>query len=466
MTNISRRDFGKTMAIGAVGGLADVSAAARSEAQENSSQNAKSVSADKAIAEISRSWASDPRWKGIERPYSAKDVVRLRGTFQVESSLARAGSEKLWRMLHTEPYIQMAAATSGMQAVYMVQAGLKMINVSGAEVSGDGNDAGQMYPDEGLYPVGSVPGVIRRINNSLRKADQISHAAGRNDLDWIVPVKGDGEAGWGGDLNAFEVMKAMIEAGAATASFEDQPDSAKKCGHFGGKVLVPTREHIRKLIAARLAADVMGVPTIIIARTDAKSAPLLTTDIDPRDKPFLTGKRTSEGYYRTRGGLDAAIARALAFAPFAEVLWCETETPNIDEARQFAEAVLAKFPDKILYYNCSSSFNWKKNLDDAGIARFQEQIAAMGYKLQNCTALGINSMYLSMYKTIRNYREAGMVALQSVQQEQLAATPQGYGGWKHHEFAGAGYYDDVAETIAGAAFTTGALSGSTEESQF
>ncbi len=466
MKSISRRNFGKTMAMGAMGGLAAGSAVPVVEGQAASIQSPKRMSDDNAIVEISRGWDSDERWKGIQRPYSAKDVVRLRGSVQIDHTLAMMGAERLWHLVHTEPYAQMTAATSGMQAVFMVQAGLKVINVSGNGVAAEGNDAGDMYPDEGLYPVGSVPHVIRKINNSLRRADQISHAAGQHDVDWMVPIKGDAEAGWGGDLNAFEVMKSMIEAGAATVSFEDQPASTKKCGHFGGKVLVPTREHIRKLIAARLAADVMGVPTLIIARTDAKDSPLITTDIDPRDHPFLTGKRTSEGFFRTRGGLDVVIARGLAYAPFADMLWFETNEPTLEEARKFADAIHAKFPEKLLYYNCSSSFNWSKMLDDASIARFQSDLGTMGYKIQNCTGVGINSMYLSLFKTVRRYRETGMPALASVQQDQRDTIKDGYKGWKSQEFVGAEYFDDVAETIAGAALSTGAMSGSTEETQF
>jgi isocitrate/methylisocitrate lyase len=424
------------------------------------------MSGDRAAEDISRSWVSDERWKGLERPYSAGDVVRLRGSVQIEHTLARMGAEKLWHLLYTEPYIQSTAAVTGQQALQQVQAGLRAINVSGFAVAADGNDAGEVYPDEGLYPVSSVPNTVRRINNAFKRADQISHAEGRNDVDWFVPIKADGEAGFGGVLNTFELTKEMIEAGAAAVSFEDQLPSAKKCGHLGGKVLVPTSEFIQKLIAARLAADVMGVPTILIARTEANNATLLTSDADPRDRAFLTGQRTSEGFFRTRAGLDATIARGLAYAPYADLLWYETFEPSLEEARRFAEAIHGRFPGKLFYYNCSSSFNWKKMLDDATIARFQQELGAMGYKFQNSSFLGFHAMYLGLFQIAKEYRETGMTAFARLQQAQIKALDNGYRGWKLQRSVGTGYFDDVARTVVGEGLSTAALRGSTEESQF
>jgi len=421
---------------------------------------------DHFITETARAWTGEERWKGIERPYSAADVAKLRGSLQIEYTLAKRGCERLWQLLHTEPYVQSMAAVTGNQAVQMVQSGLKAINVSGGCVAGEANDAGEVYPDEGLYPVSSVPNVVRRINNAFRRADQISHAEGRDDIDWFVPIKADGEAGFGGVLNAFELTKAMIEAGAAAVSFEDQLSSGKKCGHLGGKVVVPISEFVQKLIAARLATDVMGVPTILIARTDASNATLISSDIDPRDQAFLTGARTVEGFFRTRGGLDAAIVRALACAPYADLLWFETSEPSLEEARRFAEAIHAKFPGKLFYYNCSSSFNWKKMLGDAAIARFQPELAAMGYRFQNCSRLGLASMHLSLFRIGRRYRETGMTAYAGLQEEQMEAVSEGYTDWKHHRSVGAGYFDEVARTVVGETLSTAALSGSTEESQF
>lgn len=424
------------------------------------------MSGDRAAEDISRSWVSDERWKGLERPYSAEDVVRLRGSVRIEHTLARMGAEKLWHSLHTQPYIQTTAAISGQQALQQVQAGLRAINVSGFAVAADGNDAGEIYPDEGLYPVSSVPNTVRRINNAFKRADQISHAEGRNDVDWFVPIKADGEAGFGGVLNTFELTKEMIEAGAAAVSFEDQLPSAKKCGHLGGKVLVPTSEFIQKLVAARLAADTMDVPTILIARTEANNGTLVTSDVDPRDRPFLTGQRTSEGFFRTRAGLDATIARGLAYAPYADLLWYETFEPSLQEAQKFAEAIHARFPDKLFYYNCSSSFNWKKLLDEATIARFQQELGAMGYKFQNCSFLGFHAMYLRLFQIAKDYREAGMTAFARLQEAQLEALDNGYRGWKLQRSVGTGYFDDVARTVVGETLSTAALSGSTEESQF
>jgi isocitrate/methylisocitrate lyase len=424
------------------------------------------MSHDSFITEASRAWTQAERWKGIARPYSAQDVAKLRGSLQIEYTLARRGAERLWQLLHTEPYVQSVAAVTGNQAVQMVQAGLKAINVSGGCVAAEANDAGEMYPDEGLYPVSSVPNVVRKINNAFRRTDQISHAEGRDDVDWFVPIKADGEAGFGGVLNTFELTKAMIEAGAAAVSFEDQLASGKKCGHLGGKVVVPTSEFVQKLIAARLATDVMGVPTILIARTDASNATLISSDIDPRDRPFLAGARTVEGFFRTRGGLDAAITRALACAPYTDLLWFETSKPSLEEAGRFAEAIHAEFPGKLFYYNCSSSFNWKKLLDESTISRFQPELATMGYKFQNCSRLGLASMHLSLFKIGQGYRRTGMTAYAGLQGEQIAAVSEGYTDWKHHRAVGAGYFDEVARTVIGETLSTAALAGSTEESQF
>jgi isocitrate lyase len=423
---------------------------------------------DPSIDEMSRNWTSNSRWKYIQRPYSAEDVVRLRGSIQIEYTLARIGAERLWYLLNTEPFVQTMAAYTGLQAIHQVRAGLLAINVSGACVANDGNDSGEMYPDEGLYSVTSVPNAVRRINNALRRADQIAHAEGKGDFYWFAPIKADGEAGFGGVLNTFELMKALIEAGAAAVSFEDQLPAAKKCGHLGGKVLVPTSEQIQKLIAARLAADVMGVATILIARTDAKDAALITSDIDSNDRPFLTGKRTAEGFWETRGALAATIERAKAYAPYADLLWYETSEPNLEEAGQFSDAIHARFPGKLLYYNCSSSFNWKKALDARAIAQFQPELAKLGYKFQNCSRMGLSSMYLSLFNSARMYRKEGMPAYAALQDSQLQATAEGdgYGDWKHHHFVGTGYFDDVARTIIGAELSTAALSGSTEENQF
>jgi isocitrate lyase len=417
-------------------------------------------------AQIAADWKSSDRWSGIERPYCAKDVVRLRGSIQIEYTLARAGAEGLWHLLHTEPYVQTMAAVSGIQALQHVQAGLKAINVSGACVAADANDAGEMYPDEGLYPVSSVPNIVRRINNAFRRADQIHHANGKNDIHWFVPIKADGEAGFGGVLNTFELMKQMIEAGAAAVSFEDQLPSAKKCGHLGGKVLVPTSEFVRKLIAARLAADVLGVPTILIARTDAKDARLITSDIDPSDRPFLTGERTAEGYFVRKPGFAASISRALACAPYADLLWYETSAPDLAEAQTFAMAIHEKFPSKLFYYNCSSSFNWRKNLNDTEIAEFQPKLAELGYKFQNCSRVGLSSMHLDLFRRARLYREIGIAAYAGLQDAQQTALAEGYDDWKHHSFVGTGYFDDVARTINGDQVETAALSGSVEEKQF
>ena len=412
-------------------------------------------------------WNTNPRWKGVKRPYGPQEVAKLRGSVQVEHTLARLGAERLWWLLHNESYVAALGALTGNQAVQQVQAGLKAIYLSGWQVAADANDASQMYPDQSLYPVDSVPNVIRRINNSLLRADQIHHLDGKNDMYWMAPVVADAEAGFGGTLNAFELMKAMIEAGAACVHFEDQLSSAKKCGHLGGKVLVPTAEAIQKLIAARLAADVLGVPTLIMARTDADSAHLLTSDIDPRDHEFITGERTAEGFFRIRGGLDAAIGRGLAYAPYADIIWCETSEPSLEEAKQFADAIHVQFPGKLLAYNCSPSFNWKKKLDDQTIARFQKELAAMGYKFQFVTLAGFHALNLSMFELARNYKETGMTAYSRLQEKEFASEAEyGYQAVKHQRFVGTGYFDALTQVIAQGASSTTALEGSTEQEQF
>jgi isocitrate lyase len=404
---------------------------------------------------------------GVTRPYSTADVEKLRGSIQVEHTLARLGAERLWQLLQTESYVPALGAMTGNQAVQQVRAGLQAIYVSGWQVAADANDAGQMYPDQSLYPADSVPNLVRRINQALMRADQIHHAEGQNGLYWFAPLIADAEAGFGGNLNAFELMKAMIEAGAACVHFEDQLSSAKKCGHLGGKVLVPTVEAIQKLVAARLAADVMGVPTLIMARTDADSAHLLTTDIDPRDREFLTGERTVEGFFRIRGGIKSAIARAISYAPYADLLWCETSHPDLDEARQFAEAVHAKHPGKMLAYNCSPSFNWKKNIGDATIAKFQTELAAMGYKFQFVTLAGFHALNLSMFELARGYRMTGMTAYSRLQEKEFSREHQyGYEAVKHQRFVGTGYFDQVTQVIAGGMSSITALAESTEAEQF
>ena len=418
-------------------------------------------------SELNKQWQSDARWTGILRPYSGEDVARLRGSIHVEHTLARLGAERLWTLLHTEPYVAALGALTGNQAVQQVKAGLKAIYLSGWQVAADANNAGQMYPDQSLYPANSVPTVVRNINNSLMRADQIHHLDGKDSTYWLAPIVADAEAGFGGTLNAFELMKAMIDAGAACVHFEDQLSSAKKCGHLGGKVLIPTSEAIQKLVAARLAADVLGVPTLLMARTDADSAHLLTSDIDPRDREFLTGKRTAEGFFRIRGGLKAAIARGLAYAPYVEMLWCETSEPNLEEAREFAEGIHAKFPGKMLAYNCSPSFNWKKKLDDKTIAIFQTELARMGYKFQFVTLAGFHALNLSMFELARGYRDSGMTAYSRLQEKEFAREAQyGYEAVKHQRFVGTGYFDALTQVIAGGVASTTALEGSTEQAQF
>lgn len=422
-----------------------------------------------AQAAMSQDWASNPRWKGVERHYKAEDVLRLRGSIHIEHTLARMGAERLWELLQTEAYIHALGAMTGNQAVQQVQAGLKAIYVSGWQVAADANNAGTMYPDQSLYPADSVPNLCRRINNALQRADQVHHAEGKvaPGQTWFAPLVADAEAGFGGTLNAFELMKGMIEAGAACVHFEDQLSSAKKCGHLGGKVLVSTTEAIQKLVAARLAADVMGVPTLIMARTDADSAHLLTSDIDERDREFCTGERTSEGFFRIRGGIDSAIARGLAYAPFADLIWCETSHPDMEEARRFAEAIHAQYPGKMLAYNCSPSFNWRKNLDEATIARFQPELARMGYKFQFVTLAGFHALNLSMFELARGYQLAGMTAYSRLQEKEFSRETQyGYEAVKHQRFVGTGYFDQVQQVVSGGSASTTALAGSTEAEQF
>jgi len=411
-------------------------------------------------------WQNNPRWKGVKRAYSAEDVVRLRGTVAIEHSLARLGAEKLWRYLHTEDFVNALGALTGNQAMQQVKAGLKAIYLSGWQVAADANVAGEMYPDQSLYPANSVPQVVKRINNTLLRADQLNHAEGNDSVDYLQPIVADAEAGFGGVLNAFELMKAMIEAGAAGVHFEDQLASVKKCGHMGGKVLVPTREAIEKLTAARLAADVSGVPTLIVARTDAEAADLLTSDIDVNDQPFCTGQRTVEGFYKTRNGLDQAISRGVAYAPYADLVWCETGKPDLEFARKFAEAVHKKHPGKLLAYNCSPSFNWKKNLDDATIAKFQKELAAYGYKFQFITLAGFHALNYSMFNLAHGYARRQMSAFVELQEAEFAAADKGFTAVKHQREVGTGYFDAVTQTIQGGQSSTVALKGSTEEEQF
>jgi isocitrate/methylisocitrate lyase len=419
-------------------------------------------------ANLEREWQSNPRWDGITRPYSAEDVVRLRGSIQIEHTLAKLGAERLWNLLQNEDYVAALGAVTGNQAVQQVRAGLQAIYISGWQAAADANDAGQMYPDQSLYPANSVPNLVRRINQALIRADQIHHSEGKNGIHWFAPMFADAEAGFGGNLNAFELMKAMIEAGAAGVHFEDQLSSAKKCGHLGGKVLVPTIEAVQKLIAARLAADTLGVPTLLMARTDADSAGLLTSDIDPRDQEFiLSSERTPEGFYRIRSGVEAAIARGLAYAPYVDMLWCETSKPDLAEAREFAEGIHARFPGKMLAYNCSPSFNWRKNLDDSTIARFQSELGTMGYKFQFVTLAGFHALNLSMFELAGGYKENGMSAYCRLQEKEFASEElAGYAAVKHQRFVGTGYFDAVQQAVAGGASSTTALEGSTEAAQF
>ncbi|MBT8135648.1 MAG: isocitrate lyase [Gammaproteobacteria bacterium] len=416
--------------------------------------------------DLEKDWQSNPRWNGVQRPYSAADVEKLRGTVPIEHTLARRGAERLWRLMHARPFVNALGALTGNQAMQQVKAGLDAIYCSGWQVAGDANVAGQMYPDQSLYPADSVPSLVRRINNTLQRADQIHHAEGDDSIEWYAPIVADAEAGFGGVLNAFELTKWMIEAGAAGVHFEDQLSSAKKCGHMGGKVLVPTVEAVNKLVAARLAADVCGVPTIIVARTDADAANLLTADIDENDRQFITGERTVEGFYRVNAGLDQAISRGLAYAPYADLVWCETSVPDLDQAKRFADAIHAEHPDKMLAYNCSPSFNWRKNLDEATIAKFQRELGAMGYKFQFVTLAGFHALNHSMFTLARGYKESQMAAYVQLQEAEFATESAGYTATRHQREVGAGYFDAVTQVINAGQSSLSALEGSTEEEQF
>jgi len=418
------------------------------------------------VAELNDRWESERRWTGIERPYTAEDVVRLRGSVHVEHTLARRGAERLWELLHGDERVAALGALTGGQAVQMVRAGLSAIYLSGWQVAADGNVGEQVYPDQSLYPVSSAPALVRRLNNALRRADQIEWAEGERERDWLVPIVADAEAGFGGPLNAYELMRSFVEAGAAGVHYEDQLASEKKCGHLGGKVLVPTAQFVRTLAAARLAADVLDVPTVLFARTDALSATLLTSDVDERDARFLTGERTAEGYFRVEPGLDAPIARALAYAPYADVIWCETSTPDLEEAEAFADAVHERFPGKLLAYNCSPSFNWRRHLDDETIASFQERLFELGYRFQFITLAGFHSLNAGMFELARGYSEEGMPAYVRVQEREFELEADGYTATRHQREVGAGYFDLVAQAVSGGESSTLALSGSTEEAQF
>ncbi len=418
------------------------------------------------VERLEKDWAENPRWEGVERGYTAEEVARLSGTVRIEYTLATQGANKLWKRMNEQPFVNALGALTGNQALQQVKAGLQAIYLSGWQVAADANLSATMYPDQSLYPVNSVPNVVERINNALLRADQIHHSEGDDSIDWMAPIVADAEAGFGGVLNAYELMKSMIRAGAAGVHFEDQLAAVKKCGHMGGKVLVPTQEAVQKLIAARLAADCMGVPTVLVARTDAEAADLLTSDVDERDQPFVTGERTSEGFYRTKPGIDQAISRGLAYAPFADVVWCETGKPDLEFARQFAEAIHAKYPGKRLAYNCSPSFNWKKNLDDATIARFQKELGAMGYKFQFITLAGFHALNYSMFELARGYKERQMTAYSELQEREFAAEKHGYTATRHQREVGAGYFDQVTTVIQGGESSVTALTGSTEEAQF
>src|SRR5579883_972043 len=433
---------------------------------KNGSSASKEVLKSRFISDLRDNWNGNLRWRGITRPYDPEDVYRLRGSIQIEYTLARMGADRLWNLLHSEPYVAALGALTGNQAVQMVKAGLKAIYLSGWQVAADNNLAGQMYPDQSLYPCNSVPNVVERINQALQRADQIHHAEGNNDIYWYAPIVADAEAGFGGPLNVFEMMKAMIKAGAAGVHFEDQLSSEKKCGHMGGKVLIPTQNAVKNLVAARLAADVLGVPTILIARTDANGAQLLTSDIDPADREFLTGERTPEGFFCIRGGIDSAIARGLSYAPYADLLWCETSKPDLQEARRFADAIHERFPGKLLAYNCSPSFNWRKNLDEATIACFQQELGKMGYRFQFITLAGFHALNYSMFKLALSYRQRGMAAYSKLQEAEFALEPYGYSATKHQREVGTGYFDEVSQVISQHMSSTTALTGSTEEEQF
>ena len=418
------------------------------------------------VEELANSWKADIRWQGVKRPYGAEDVFKLRGSIQVEYTLARLGAERLWNLLHTKPYVAALGALTGNQAVQQVKAGLQAIYLSGWQVAADANLAGNMYPDQSLYPANSVPEVVRRINNALRRADQIATAEGNDDTYWFAPIVADAEAGFGGPLNVFELTKAMIEAGAAGVHLEDQLSSEKKCGHMGGKVLLPTQNAVRNLVSARLAADVMGVPTVLIARTDANAATLITSDIDPVDAKFLTGDRTPEGFFSVRSGIESAIARGLSYAPYADLLWCETSEPNLREAERFASEIHEQYPGKLLAYNCSPSFNWRKKLDPDTIADFQQRLGKMGYAFQFITLAGFHALNYSMFKLARGYKEYGMAAYSKLQQAEFGLEEYGYTATKHQREVGTGYFDEVAQVIAGGTSSTTALAGSTEAEQF
>ena len=420
----------------------------------------------KGAAQIGAEWKENPRWRGIRRPYSAADVARLQGSVRIEHTLARLGAEKFWRSLHEMPVIGALGCMTGNQAVQAVQAGLRAIYCSGWQVAGEANTAGEMYPDQSLYPVDSVPRMVERINNALLRSDQIHHMDGKRDIDWLVPIIADAEAGFGGNLNAFELMKAMIRAGAAGVHFEDQLSSAKKCGHMGGKVLVSTEEAVNKLVAARLAGDVLGVPTVLIARTDADAANLLLSDHDERDAPFLTGERSSEGFFHVKAGLDQAIARGLAYAPYADLIWCETSRPDLAQAKRFAESIHREFPGKLLAYNCSPSFNWQANLGADAMKRWREELAAMGYRFQFITLAGWHALNMAMFELASAYREDGMLGYSRLQQREFAAEPAGYRAVKHQAFVGTAYFDAVQTVITSGQSSTVALAGSTEEEQF
>lgn len=418
------------------------------------------------VSELQESWELDTRWDGITRPYTAEDVIKLRGSIDIEHTLARKGAEKLWKLLNEEDYVNALGALTGNQAVQQVKAGLKAIYLSGWQVAADANLSGHMYPDQSLYPANSVPSVVKRINQALQRADQITHSEGDDTIDWFAPIIADAEAGFGGQLNCFELMKGMIESGAAGVHFEDQLSSEKKCGHLGGKVLLPTQTAVRNLIAARLAADVMGVPTLLVARTDANAADLITSDIDMTDAAFITGERTAEGFYHTKAGIDQAIARGLAYAPYADLIWCETSEPNIEEARKFAEAIHEQFPGKLLAYNCSPSFNWKKKLNQETIATFQVELGKMGYKFQFVTLAGFHALNHGMFELARGYKERGMAAYSELQQAEFDSEQYGYTATRHQREVGTGYFDQVSMVITGGTSSTTALKGSTEEQQF
>ena len=419
------------------------------------------------VDELKRDWAENPRWKGVERPYTAEEVVRLRGTANIEHTLASNGATKLWKSLHQEPFVNALGALTGNMAMQQVKAGLKAIYLSGWQVAGDANLANQMYPDQSLYPVNSVPSVVQQINNTLKRADELYHAEGDDSIDFFQPIVADAEAGFGGVLNAFELMKAMIEAGAAGVHWEDQLASAKKCGHMGGKVLVPTQDAIQKLVAARLAADTMGTPSLVIARTDADAANLVTSDTDERDRRFIiSNERTVEGFFRVRNGIDQAIDRALSYAPYSDLLWCETSTPSLEQAKEFADAIHDRFPEQLLAYNCSPSFNWRKNLDDATIAKFQRELGAMGYKFQFITLAGFHSLNYGMFSLAKDYKERQMAAYVELQEKEFAAVEDGFTAIKHQREVGTGYFDAVTRTITAGASSLTALSGSTLEAQF